>query len=261
MSLRPQEDPTSPSQRKSVLNIHWRTDVEAEASILWSPDAKNQLTGKDADAGQDWGQVEKGTTEDKMVGWHHQLDRHESEQALGVSDGQGSLSFSCPWDHKESDMTEWLNWTEFTNVECWISAPSREGDFKGLVSWEETLPSAPTALFKQCPIWGTEPLLGHCSSRSLGWGWWENKQGRQKQGCVEILKKLYSLVFKLATPSKSSGFSVQGLRRSIVGTKALGSRPRGRERPGDVKSASLFSFSLCEPVCLSRQKKPYLPLL
>ena len=87
-----------------------RTD--AEALILWPPDAKNCLIGKDPDAGKDWKQGdEKGTTEKEMVGWHHRLSGHELEQALGVGDGQRSLACCSPWGHKESDMTEWLNWT------------------------------------------------------------------------------------------------------------------------------------------------------
>ena len=88
------------------------TDAEAEAPILWPPDAKNWLTGKDPDAGQDWRQEEKEMTEDEMVGWYHQLNGHEFEQALGVGDGQGSLACCSPWGHKESDTTEQLNWTE-----------------------------------------------------------------------------------------------------------------------------------------------------
>ena len=86
-----------------------RTDAEAEAPILWLPDAKNWLIGKDPDAGKDWRQ-EKGTTEDEMVGWHHRLDGREFEQAPGVGDGQGSLVCCSQWGHKELDMTEWLNW-------------------------------------------------------------------------------------------------------------------------------------------------------
>ena len=87
-----------------------RTD--AEAPILWPPDAKNWLTRKDPDVGKDWRQRKKGTTEDEMVGWHHWLDGHEFEQALGVGDGQGSLVCCSPWGLKESDMTDWLNWTD-----------------------------------------------------------------------------------------------------------------------------------------------------
>ena len=67
------------------------------------------LIGKDPDAGKDYRKEEKGTTEDKMVGWHHQVDGDESEQALGVGDGQGSLACCSSWGHKESDMTERLN--------------------------------------------------------------------------------------------------------------------------------------------------------
>ena len=87
-----------------------RTDAEAEIPILWPPDEKNWLTGKDPDAGKDWRQ-EKGTTEDEMVGWHHRLNGHEFEQAPGVGDGQGSLMCCSPWGCKESDKTEGLNWT------------------------------------------------------------------------------------------------------------------------------------------------------
>ena len=83
-------------------------DTEAETSILWLPN-ENQLIGKDPDAGKDWRQ-EKSTTQDEMVGWHCWLD--EFEQALGVGEGQGSLACWSPWGHKESDMTERLNWTE-----------------------------------------------------------------------------------------------------------------------------------------------------
>ena len=83
--------------------------TNAEAPILWSPDVKNWLIGKDPDAEKDW-RREKGTTEDEMVGWHHWLDGHEFKQALGVGNGQGSLVCCSPWGHKESDMTEWLYW-------------------------------------------------------------------------------------------------------------------------------------------------------
>ena len=88
-----------------------RTDVEAETPILWPPDVKNWLTGKDPDAGKDWGQ--KGTTEDEIVGWRHRLNGHEFEWTPGVDDGQGGLACCGPCSHKESDMTEpltELNW-------------------------------------------------------------------------------------------------------------------------------------------------------
>ena len=85
------------------------TDVEAKVPILWPPDVKNWLISKDPDAGKDWGQEEKVATEDDMVGWHHQLNRQESEQIVGDSEGQGSLMCYGPWGLKESDTTEWLN--------------------------------------------------------------------------------------------------------------------------------------------------------
>ena len=76
------------------------------------PDAKNWLIWKDPDAGKDWRQEEKGMTEDEMAGWHHWLNGHEFQQILGVDDGQGGLVCCSPWDHKELNMTEQLNWTE-----------------------------------------------------------------------------------------------------------------------------------------------------
>ena len=88
------------------------TDVEAETPILWLPGGKSWLFGKYPDAGKDRRQEEKGTTEDEMVGWHHRLDGHDFEQGLGVGDGVGSLVCYSPWSRKESDMTEWLKWTE-----------------------------------------------------------------------------------------------------------------------------------------------------
>ena len=86
-----------------------RTDDEAETPIRWPPDVKRWLTGKDSDAGKDWGHEEKGATEDEMVGWHHQLNEDEFEQIPGDGDGQGSLGCCRPGGHEEADMTEWLN--------------------------------------------------------------------------------------------------------------------------------------------------------
>ena len=112
----------SPLDYKKIQPVHpkrdqsWvflgRTDVEAETLILWPHDAKNWLIWKDPDAGKDWRWVEKGITEDKMVGGHHLLNGHEFEWTPGVSDGQGGLVCCTPRSHKESDTTEWLNWTE-----------------------------------------------------------------------------------------------------------------------------------------------------
>ena len=110
----------SPLNSKEIKPVHpkgnqpWifigRTDAEAKTPILWPPDTKNWLIGKDPDAGEDCRQEEKGTTEDVMVGWHQWLDGHEFEQVLGVGEGQASLACYSPWGHKSQI---WLsNWTE-----------------------------------------------------------------------------------------------------------------------------------------------------
>ena len=110
----------SPLDCKEIQPIHpkgdqsWvffgRTDVEAEKSILWPPYVKSWLTGKDPDSGRDWGQEEKGTTEDEMAGWHHRLYEHEFDWIPGVDDRQGGLECCNSWGCKKLDMTEWLNW-------------------------------------------------------------------------------------------------------------------------------------------------------
>ena len=119
----------SPTDCKEIQPVHpkgdqsWvfigRTDAEAETLILWLPHAKSWLIGKDPDAGREWGQEEKGMTEDEMVGWHHRLDGHEFEQTPGVGDGQGGLVCCDSWGRKELDTTEQLNWTELK----WIVHP------------------------------------------------------------------------------------------------------------------------------------------
>ena len=93
-----------------------RTDAEAETPILWSPDGKNWLIWKDPDAGKDWGQEEKEGTEDEMVGWHHQLNGQGFGWTPGVGDGQEGLACCSSWGCKESDTTEWLNWTELRHL-------------------------------------------------------------------------------------------------------------------------------------------------
>ena len=112
----------SPLDCKEIQPVHpkgdhtWvfisRTDVEAETPILWPPDAKSWLIGKDLDAEKNWGQ-EKGMTEDEMVGWHHWLDGHGFGWTPGVGDGQGGLECCGSWGHKELDTTERLN--------CWLT--------------------------------------------------------------------------------------------------------------------------------------------
>ena len=110
--------PVNPKGNQSWIFIR-RTDAEAEAPILWPPDARNWLIGKDPDAGRDWGQEEKGTTEDEMAGWHHGLNGNESEWIPGDGDEQGGLACCDSWGHKESDTTERLNWTELMADSCW----------------------------------------------------------------------------------------------------------------------------------------------
>ena len=112
----------SPLDCKDIQPVHskgdqpWvffgRTDAKAEIPILWPPHAKSWLIGKDSDAGRDWGQEKKGTTEDEMAGWHHWLDGHEFGWTPGIGDGQRGLACCNSWGHKESDTTEWLKWTD-----------------------------------------------------------------------------------------------------------------------------------------------------
>ena len=114
----------SPLDFKEIQPVHskgdqpWdffrRNDAEPETPVLWPPHAKGWPIGKDSDGGKDWGQEEKGMTEDEMVGWHHGLDERESEWTPGDGDGQGGLACCDSWGRKELDTTERLNWTEVT---------------------------------------------------------------------------------------------------------------------------------------------------
>ena len=116
----------SPLDCKEIQPVHlkanqyWkfigRTDAEAGIPILWPPDAKSWLLGKDSDAGRDWGR-EKGPIEDEMAGWHQQLEGHEFEWTAGVGDGQGGLACFDSWGGKESDTTERLNWLTDVSLE------------------------------------------------------------------------------------------------------------------------------------------------
>ena len=119
-SLGLQGDPTSPSNHPGDQSWVFigRPDAKAETPILWPAHAKSWLIRKDSDAGRDWGQEEKGMTEDEITGWHHWLDGHEFGWTPGVGDGQGGLACCNSWDRKESDTTEWLNWTELNWKIC-----------------------------------------------------------------------------------------------------------------------------------------------
>ena len=116
----------SPLDCKEIQPVHskdqpWvffgKTDAKAETPVFWPPHAKGWLIGKDLDAGRDWGQEEKGITQDEMAGWHHRLNGHEFEWTLGVGDGQGGLACCSSWDCKESNTTEQLNWMELNWTE------------------------------------------------------------------------------------------------------------------------------------------------
>ena len=115
--------PVYPKGEQSWVFIG-RTVVEVETPILWSPDGKSWLIWKDPDAGKDWGQEEKGTTEEEMVGWHHRLDGRGFEWHPGVVDGQGGLACCDSWGCRELDMTEWLNWTEL-----WVFGKEGAGEW------------------------------------------------------------------------------------------------------------------------------------
>ena len=106
-------EPVHPKGDQSWVFIG-RTDVDAETPILWPSDVKSWLIWKDPHAGKDWGQEEKGTTEDEMIGWHHQLNGHGFGWTLGVGEGQGGLACCGSWGCKVSDTTERLNWRHNT---------------------------------------------------------------------------------------------------------------------------------------------------
>ena len=124
----------SPLDGKEIQPVHpkgnqsWifsgRTVTEAETPILWPPDLKSWLIWKDPDAEKDW-RWTKGTTEDEMVGWHLWFNGHELESTPGVGEGQGGLVCCSPWGRKESDTTEWLNWTELM-IDLLFAAKEKE---------------------------------------------------------------------------------------------------------------------------------------
>jgi len=108
-SLGQQGYQTSQSQRKLTLNIHCKDWCWIEAPVLWPPDTKSWLIGKDPDAGKDWGLGEKRVPEDEIVAWHHRLNGHEFEQTPGDSEGQGSLACCSPWDAKSQKLlNDWI---------------------------------------------------------------------------------------------------------------------------------------------------------
>ena len=107
------KQPRCPWAGGGIKKLWFIYTVESYSAIIKN---NTQLNNKDPDVGKDWRREETGTTEDEMVGWHHRLDGHESEQVLGVGDGQGGLACCSPWGHKELDTPERLNWTEYSRM-------------------------------------------------------------------------------------------------------------------------------------------------
>ena len=140
-----EKTPESPLDCREIQPVHsegdqpWdclgRSDANAETPVLWPSHAKSWLIGKDTNAGRDWGQEEKGTTEDEMTGWHHRLNGRESEWTPGVGDGQGGLACCDSWGRKESDTTEWLIWSDL----IWTSSPVAQMQLDGSApTWSGT---------------------------------------------------------------------------------------------------------------------------
>ena len=172
--------PVNPKGNKFWIFIG-RTDAEAEALILWPPDAKNQLIGKDSDDGKDWRQ-KKGTTEDEMVGWHHWLDGHEFEQALGFGDGQEAW---CAAVHGAAKSRTWLSyWTELTN--CYVclirvgasllpqtvkNPPAKQETWVRFLDWEDLLEKG---------------MATHSSILAWRIPWTEEPGGLQSMSCQRV---------------------------------------------------------------------------
>ena len=188
----------SPSDRKEIKPVNpkgnqsliftGRTDAEAETAILWPPNVKNWLLVKEPYAGKDWKQEEKGMTEDEMVGWHHWLDGHEFEQALGVG-GQRSLVCYCPRGCKESDMTEGLNWSHIKRIQ---DVPAH-GTHSLSLSWRDTL--VPRWRWRQLPTMDTHHLGHTCGSQCPDGRWWGGNP-ECESGCLGF-KTLTSHVLAL----------------------------------------------------------------
>ena len=170
--------PVHPKGNQSWVFIG-RTDAEAETPIFWPPDAKSWLTGKDPDAGKGWRQVEKGTTEDQIVRWHHQFNEHGFGWTPGVGDGQGGLACYGSWDRKESDTTEQLNWTEKISYgnkcrnTCWLRKTENLREMTEVKKWEgECIRSLDETVEKHCPLGAGMRGGGGQRAGCLGSGWW-----------------------------------------------------------------------------------------
>ena len=184
-----------------------RTGAEAEAPILWPPDRKICLIGKDPDTGKTEVRRRKGTTEDEMVGWHHWLDRHEFEEALGVNDGQGGLACCSPWGCKESDTTERLNWTDLPD----LMRRTFYEETEALVSWNNFFKIKHSSCVQRGGDWEPYPSLSHHKS-SLStqrpaagrrqWSW-AARDSLLFVGCFEVGLGL-NMGFPIVSASKES---------------------------------------------------------
>ena len=161
--------PVNPKGNQSWIFIG-TADAEAEAPILWPPGVKNWLTGKNPDAGKDWRWEEKGTTEDKMVGWYQWLDGHEFEQAPGVGGGQGILVCCSPWGPEELDTTEQLNWGSIIRHSCGPCVVVEETDLER--GWV-TYPGSVVRTGSECTF---APELYSVPGPSASDGLWEFRE-------------------------------------------------------------------------------------
>ena len=178
--------PVHPKGNQSWIFIG-RNNPETETPILSPPDVKSWLLLKDPDARKDWRQEEKGMAEDEMVGWHHQLNGYEFEQAPGIGDGQGSLECYSPWGHKELDMTEQLNplatWCEqlshWKGPWCWERL--KEGGEEDDRGWDDWMAS-PTqwtcvwATPRNSEGQGSPTMLQSMRWQRVGHGWTTEQQ-------------------------------------------------------------------------------------
>ena len=162
------------------------TDAEAEAPILRLPAAKTQRIRKDPDAGKDWRREEKWVTEDEMAGWHHRLDGHQFEQALGDGDGQGSLGCCSPWGLKESDTTERLNNKKGGQLRrAPLPVPRRPLKFGGFCNrW----------VVPNCGLQHFSRLDNH-SSWSSAISFFNWRKHRLRNGLICAAKNLFSRIF------------------------------------------------------------------
>ena len=165
--------PVHPEGNQSWVFIG-RADADDETPVLWPPHLKSWLIGKDSDAGRDWGQEDKGTTEDEMAGWHHRLNGHVFGWTPGVGDGQGVLACCDSWGRKESDVTEQLKWTELIKSLCF-----------SLTVVAAHSPPIPQCYWPFPYIRWTAFLLPFCilthSLNHLAWGIVEGIRARQHQ--------------------------------------------------------------------------------